>query len=344
MKTRYILPVILLSVLISCQTEVEYTGEITEPKLVVFARTDISSAVQSHICYVQHSTFFLEDEPVEGSFLNDAVVEWQLNDGAFHPFAFVPDNCAYLPSSSLPGAAAGDLVTFRVSHPLYGTTSATQTIPCLPSVRTENICIETATDTLYDYSRQTEDSLVSVVYAWQKISLDLVFPAFATGDDDVAEISACMVYHSEEDSVYCLNAYLDGTDPLFRSRTDEMDMGIIDDLSSLFGDGKSRYEALYFPVSAVRQGKKAAVTVFTPSDTELPDSLLLTVRVMTHDAWLYRTTIGKQSSSGSVLGLGQEEKVQVYGNFSEDVIGVFIASAEEIHAVRINESNDSISL
>lgn len=329
MKTRYIPFLILLSALASCRTEVKYNGEVTEPKFVVFARSLLTPALQQHRCYVQQSAFFLDDKPT-GKMLNDATVEWQLNDGGYYPFVFAPDSGAYLPSLSLPQAVAGDRITMRVTHPLYGTTTASQTVPLLPPVRTDSLHAET--DTLHEYTRQAEDSMVHIVNTRQRIALTIIFPPYAYHDGDVIGISARAVYHPAPDSVYRRKAYLSSSDPLFRTMTKEVDLGIIDDIASLFGDEVRRYDALYFPATAIRQGRTAAVTVFTPQDEMLPDSLLLTVSALTDDAWLYRVSV-EQQSSGSVLGLGQEEKVQVYGNFSEDVIGVFIASAKETYGL-----------
>ena len=339
MKTRHILTLALLSALVSCRTEVKYNGEITEPKFVVFARSVLSPTLQRHRCYVQQSTFFLDDEP-SGKMLDDASVEWQLNDGACYSFAFVPDSDAYVPSVTLPQVGAGDRITMRVTHPLYGATTASQTVPFLPPVRMDSIQVRT--DTLSERTEYVADSLVRIVYARQRVALSLVFQPHGYNDGDVIEITAQAVYHPAPDSTLRRKAYLSSSDPLFRNLTAEVDLGIIDDLASLFGDEVRRYDAFYFPVANIRQGRTAAVTVFTPQDDMLPDSLLLTVRAMTDDAWLYCVSI-EQQSSGSILGLGQEEKVQVYGNFAGDVIGVFIASAEETHAVRLNDTDDSIS-
>lgn len=338
MKTQHLLPLLLLSALASCRTEVKYNGEITQPKFVVFAQTDIRPAGQRNICYVQQSTFFLDDEP-SGKMLDDATVEWQLNDGARSPFVFVADSGAYLPCSPLPQAVAGDRITMHVTHPLYGATTASQIIPFLPPVQTDSLHAET--DTLSEYTEQVDDSLVHIVGTRQRITLRLIFPPYAYNDGDVIGLTARAVYHPAPDSVYRRKAYLSSSDPLFRLLTTETDLGIIDDIASLFGDEVRRYNALYFPVSAVGKGHTTSVTFFTPQYDMLPDSLLLTVRAMTNDAWLYRVSI-EQQSSGSILGLGQEEKVQVYGNFTGDVIGVFITSAKQTCGLDLTSTKEGM--
>ena len=332
MRIRYFLPLLLLSALVSCRTEVEYNGEVTDPKLVVFAQTALLPDTQLHCCFVQQSTFFLDDEQ-KWKPLGDATVEWQVNNGNRHPFAFLSDSDAYQPTAALPRVAAGDRVTMHVSHPRYSVTSATQTVPAIQPVQVTGMTVHN--DTLSEYYEQTEDSSIHVVQCRQRIELELTLPPYPFHNDDVVRIAAKAEYRPATDSTYHRNAYLSSKEPLFRTLTTDGDWGIIDDITSLFDD-EIRYDAFYFPVSFTEREQKAEMTVYTPSSRELPSSLLLTVHTMTHDTWLYYVSIRQQSAlTGSILGLGQEEQVQVYGNFEEDVIGVYIVTTAQTNAIAL---------
>ena len=334
MKPRFLFLLILLPILVSCQTEIEYAGEVTEPKFVVFARSTFYRGRHEHRCYVQQSTFFLEDTP-SGHSLSDATVEWQLNDGTRYPFTFVADSDCFLPSSPLPLAySANDRITFYVSHPKYGTTSATQTIPAIQSIPWR--VVQSVTDTLNESYQKAEDTTLHIVTTRQRLEINLMFPAYRFHPDDVVEITARAVYHPTADSTYQRKAYLSSNHPLYHSLTTDSDLGIISDIGSLFSDENRRYDAFYIPASSLLEEQNTTLNIYTPSQKETADTLLLTVRTMTHDAWLYYWSMAQQSSlRSSVIGLGQEEKVQVFGNFEGDVIGAYIATTVNTHTIQL---------
>ncbi|MBR1516196.1 MAG: DUF4249 family protein [Paludibacteraceae bacterium] len=337
MKPRFLFLLILLPILVSCQTEIEYAGEITEPRFVVFARSTFYWGRHEHRCYVQQSTFFLDDTP-SGHSLSDATVEWQLNDGTRYPFTFVADSDCFLPSSPLPFAySANDRITFYISHPKYGTTSATQTIPAIQSVPWR--VVQSVTDTLNESYQKEEDSTLHIVTTRQRLEINLMFPAYRFHPDDVVEITARAVYHPTADSTYQRKAYLSSNHPLYHSLTTDSDLGIISDIGSLFSDENRRYDAFYIPASSLQEEQKTALNIYTPSQNETANTILLTVRTMTHDAWLYYLSMAQQSSlKSSIIGLGQEEKVQIYGNFNNEAIGVYITTTEQTLTIPIHNA------
>ncbi len=327
MKAHYPILLLILTVFAACQTEVEYNGEITNPKPVIFARTSVDSLRQFHQCFVQQSSFFL-DNIQGGQFLADAKVEWQLNDGNRYPLVFVSDSAGYLPAEPLPAVNAGDRITLYVSHPTYGATLATQTLPDILHVQPRNMQIHT--DTLSERITQKKDTRIHVYNQRQRIDIDLAFLPYPRLNDDVVQISAKAVYHPNADTLYQRSAYLSSREPLFHTLTTDRDLGLIDDISSLIREDTRRYDAFFIPVSMLQESRTASLTVVTRQDTTLPDSLLISVLTMTRDTWLYHATTEQQSSfQGAIIGLGQEEKVQVFGNFEGDVIGAYIATNQQ---------------
>jgi len=324
MKKPVFLALCLL--LVACQMEVEYSGEVSAPKLVVYAQYAYSPQYNDIRCYVQQSTFFLDDKP-DNRFLSDATVECQIN-GKTYPFTFYQDSNAYLPPEGMPPASTGDRLTMRVTHPAYGTTSATQTTPAAATCQISDTLLQT--DTLSEYIEHADDSSFTVYRTRLQIDLELGFYAYPLLSDDVIEVTAQAVYQPTPDSTYRRKAYLSTSDPFFLSLTADGDMGIIDDIVSLFGDEARRYDAFYIPTQSVRSSKSAKLKIFTPSSRDSVQSVVITTRTMTRDAWLYHASVEQQSNlMGAVIGLGQEEHVQVFGNFEGDVIGIFIASAEQ---------------
>ncbi|MBR6118355.1 MAG: DUF4249 domain-containing protein [Paludibacteraceae bacterium] len=121
----YIIAVML--VCSACERPIEYTGKITEPKLVLQA--EMGEGDDTIKAYVSRSRFFLNesyDKRVDYT-MPDAVTEIQRGDQEWQPMTWSADDKAFvLPLSTR--LAANEKVRIRASHPDYETITSEQTM------------------------------------------------------------------------------------------------------------------------------------------------------------------------------------------------------------------------
>ncbi len=180
---HYIVLLCLLLMLPACETYINYKGEITEPRLVVFAQADAGDTL---VCQVAHSIFFLHDTLRSGQGdelrIYDAQVSWQINNQAWNANS----------DGSLV-AQSGDTVRLKVKHPDYPLAEAVQVLP-------------------YKEGFQVDE--------WQddgnSVSTHLTFNEYPGTITDIIAIEAYgEVYDKENDTTWIQPLSIESADPLF---------------------------------------------------------------------------------------------------------------------------------
>ncbi|MBQ8101170.1 MAG: DUF4249 family protein [Paludibacteraceae bacterium] len=319
--------------LASCQTEIQYNGKITEPELVAFA--DAASG-RPLTCYVQQSSFFLNadnnypDYKIRNQ-LADATVHYCVNNGEWLTLPFV-GNCFSDSANAASVIHAGETLRVRVSHPDYGTTEAEQTLPQpVEMYFTEQPVREEAgnnNQTVYTVQLQFDpywgdSSAVGMLVG----SLDMLFPRQTKeGYDTIERVVPLQL--SSADFMFSEMASTGG------SAMEEL-------FNRIENNGSEQFSRqLQFPVSVLLQEGRTVEIRFkhnyssynSPNQPVLK-SLIFYCHVYTKQAWLYRMTT-QSAQTGSAIGFGIEEPVQVMGNFPDTdkghkVIGVLLASSSD---------------
>lgn len=131
-RTIYIVFVILV-VLTSCERQITYNGEVTEPKLVI--QTEMQAGRKEINCSVSHSAFFLDQPkshlwiPSKGLIL---MVERENGETVTMVDTFLhKPNDRFLVRLATP-LQAGERVFIQASHPDYPTAFAADTIVPMP--------------------------------------------------------------------------------------------------------------------------------------------------------------------------------------------------------------------
>ncbi len=319
---KHIVLLFLLCLFASCRTEIVYKGEITEPQMVVFCRVEPTRWPPQ--CTVQRSWFFLDDskqykqEPVLKQYvLPDAKVEYRVNDSAWLELPYNESSCYYRYKYEDDDKVyrgprypqVGDVITVKVNHPQYGETTAKQTIPEKPRIDLVDVELTSknaTTDNDYLVYKltyhicPTEDRTLvgrlEVQDSWLRtlavLSSDILFQELNSPDQQDWEemIENMFSFEIEEVETY---EYLD-----FR-------------MSDLPEEGKDVIVLAYAPHSYINNEKTAQL-----------DGITTQVRTYTSDTYLYMQSMAKFAGSNESM-LGMEEKVQVFGNFSGNVIGCF---------------------
>ena len=318
---------LLCLLLASCETEIKYEGEITDPQMVVFANLFPDSAVS---CYVLHSFFFMDvpsnikysDSVHEEEVLKDAVVRCKINDGEWIALDSITPQKAYISSKPAAVVHASDKVVIDVEHPIYGHTSAEQIVP-------QNAKIE-----LIDYNIKPDTVLYNQNRAENSYRIDynitIRLKAYTTSEKTIGRLRATISQNEQNVSVGMMSSSVvfaelnpdmteEGLAELFES----------DDYSYLV----SSYQQLYYPMEQVSAQGEEMVLYVTLNEESVrmynfyyEGKLNIISDVLTQDCYLYIVSMTQyKNTTTRIIGLGQQEKVQIYGNFSGNVIGCMSA-------------------
>ena len=131
---RYLYIVLFSVLLLSCERELRYTGDQTEPVLVLEAQPQAGS--QSLVCYVNRSRFFLDNTKTDSASMAKVSIALTTSSGAC---SIMRDSVVGLMhhlqlSAPLP---ANDTLHLIVSHPDFPTIEAAEYIvpACMPGIQ-----------------------------------------------------------------------------------------------------------------------------------------------------------------------------------------------------------------
>ncbi len=323
---RQYLPFIALLFLISsCKTEINYKGEIIEPLLVVYAEATTNGFVNVK---VSESAFFLDKVNLPDSDMideqyyriKDAQVMYSVNGGEPYPLTYNEQSVYSIPDhSTYPRLAANDKVTVTVQHPRFASTKASQIMP------------------------PKYEILLTEVHVYAKQD--------SKGDSIEEYHLTYHVPHIEDDYYVCriniednsLNGLpIMSTDLIFQELNYSADSQnwreILGSMFSFEEDEMEDYRPyLDFRVSDIPEGGKDVVIVFRIYKQYVNGKyefylrgVATTNNLYTSESYLYMQSINKYKGSNAGI-LGLEEKVQVYGNFSDGAIGCLTAKSHDTY-------------
>ena len=146
----------------SCTKDIEYNGPDSERMLIV---NSITQSGNIPAFRMSHSAFFL-DSYYSGNNLNSNVTVNVSINGQTNTAAYVDSLKAYTDGRVIND---GDIISVTASHPLYGTISATDTVPyaqnCLfTDYRKEYVPTKTMSEAFDEYFSDFDDSSVDSVW------------------------------------------------------------------------------------------------------------------------------------------------------------------------------------
>jgi|GEM_PF-2133648 len=323
MKIKYfILPLVLLLLAISsCKTEVNYKGEITEPLLVVFADAVTNGFPK---VTVSKSAFFLNKINREGTdtinykpyLLADALVQYSVNNGAWISMTYDAKEESYLPDyKTASRLQPDDKLTVSVSHPDFPSTSASQLMP-------EKVDIALVEVKVYDKINNKGDTVCEYHLTYH------IYPS---------EDKTLVGRLSLQDS-YLKDLPLMSNDILFQELNYDINnqnwREIIGTVFSFEEDELEDYrEHLDFRMSEIPESGKDIVVVTRAPIAVVNDKVERKLKGVTTncnfysaETYLYLNSMRKYKGTSTGM-LGLEEKVQVYGNFSNGTIGCLTAKS-----------------
>lgn len=325
MKKTIVFISLLCLIFTSCETEIKYDGEITQPQMVVFANLMPDSIVS---CYVLHSFFFM-DVPKnvknsgylhEEEILKDAVVRCKINDGEWIALDSITPQGTYISSQMSAPIRISDKVMIDVEHPTYGHTSAEQVVP--KDAKLELIDYTIKSDTIV-YRNRANSYRVD-----HNITIRL--KAYSTGENTIGRLKTAI---SQNDRMFPIG--LASSSVVFAELNGDMTadglVGLIQSANS--SDRINRYQQLYYPMEQLSDKGEEMVLYVTLNDESAnmyslyySGKLIVYCDVLSEDSYLYMASMQQYAStSDRVIGLGLQEKVQIFGNFSGDVIGCLSA-------------------
>lgn len=302
MKHRiFLYSIAILFLCVSCRHEIEYKGEVTQPKLVLQAELGEGDTIVK--AYVSRSRFFLDsDSYYTGTehIMRNATIECKRGDLAWQKMTL--DTASSTPFFVLPVSPAlqgGETLRIRAAHEGYDTITAEQTVVHMPQCQ------------IQFYNGQPNTLWVDKNQKY--ITLDVVLQNYPF-DDAMLGISA---------SIQFTYTYKSGNWTRSQKATTQMIMSV----DSIFMSGNNQYETgafsssseLYF-APGYRTGYLVTLqipySVQQQSELVSIDSLKLNFNAHSNDSYWYRCSMREalNSSPGMSNLLGIEEGVQVYSN------------------------------
>jgi hypothetical protein len=122
---------LLIPLLMACQREIEYNGEIEDPRLVLQTCYELSEDSTELLCSVTRSSFFLSNDKKEDLRIAGAVVHVQVNDNV--PVRHYDIINGYLYRVALPEPLkAGDQVRVSAERSGYSPVEGVDSVPAKP--------------------------------------------------------------------------------------------------------------------------------------------------------------------------------------------------------------------
>ncbi len=322
MKRLVLYILVMLVLCSSCERRIQYTGEITQPKLVMQAEAGEGDTIMK--VYVSHSRFFLNESGSQSSddyLVVDAVTEMQRGDQAWQTMAWSQTGKAFvLPIAPL---QVGETIRLRVAHPDYPTITAEQKVVCKPFCQV--LFVNGQTNTLSRFRAQ------------RYVELPLVLQNYDVMDVNLGLSISCK---------YTLTSHFsDGTAP----RTMTSGTTVIQSIDQLFASGEnayssysgysSRYELFFAPgynhatIATIRIPYAGSAQKIQTDEMTI-DEMTISFNAHNTDSYLYRLSmyqakgnrVGDDADLGAGIGgvIGQEEAVQIYSNVANGY-GIFAA-------------------
>ena len=146
----------------ACTKDIEYKGPDSERMLIV---NSITKSGNIPVFRISHSAFFLDSYRSGINLDRDVTVNVNIN-GQTNTAQYVDSLKAYTDGRAI---YDGDIISVTATHPLYGTVSATDTVPyaqnCLFSdYRKEYVPTQTMSELFDDYVSEFDDSAVDSVW------------------------------------------------------------------------------------------------------------------------------------------------------------------------------------
>ena len=162
MKRYSILLTITAILAVSCTKDIEYKGPDSERMLVVNSITESGDTL---VFKMSHTAFFLDPYYSGNTLKSDVTVNVNIN-GDTRTATYIDNLYGYTDGRAIKD---GDVISVTASHPLYGTISATDSVPytqnCLfTDYRKEYIHIQPMSELFDDYFLDFDDNAVDSVW------------------------------------------------------------------------------------------------------------------------------------------------------------------------------------
>lgn len=149
-------------IICSCTKDIEYKGPDSERMLIV---NSITGSGNIPVFRMSHSAFFLDSHYSGNNLKNDVTVNVNIN-GQTRTATYTDSLKAYSDGRAIND---GDVISVTASHPLYGTVSATDTVPhaqnCVfTDYRKEYVPTRTMNELFDDFISDFDDSSVDSVW------------------------------------------------------------------------------------------------------------------------------------------------------------------------------------
>ena len=285
MKSKYIILIGVLTLMVACQTTIPYNGEYEDERLVINA--ELEGSGEPLKAYLTHSHFFLDNSyrnKRTPDYVTDAAFTYKINSGAWQQMAYSNDSVnAYFSIGSLP--QAGDTITLMASHPTYGEVSAKQVFP-----RKLDISMKVKLNELFYGHDSTTNRY--------KYYIDVDIKPYHSSQNDVVAIVAktAEIYTPNDTTKNLFITYISySTDDIFSllpNRYQVSYQSYIAHSTNLYSLSQGQ---LMMPVSALTDGAKIQLrsTGIRNSDMSEFIGITLYVYLLTEDAYIYRQSVRK---------------------------------------------------
>ncbi len=327
---RYILYLLLLCCT-ACETVIPYNGVADEPQMVV----GVSLTNDTLFNAIVSRTYFFMDE-VNQSYdlrLNDAVVQFQVNDGEWQRADKVPANAEkpydmsrfnFTKRTSKPFQPY-DTVRIKVTDKKFGTATAQQVFPKQPSFTIKDV-------------RQDAETLSFLLHIdAYPASADVVLGIGAYINETViVNLSEALVQTREYWRIFSPDAIF----ALLTNSQKGTDDAVLESINNHYFTIRE-IMPLFLPTNQVEQGRDIWIVILKEQYQRVTDATIkIQLSAMPIDYYYYVTSMAMANddistpSTGNIFGdmmeeFGEQESVQIYSNISGGIGALLVSSKAE---------------